>query len=138
MIVRSQASAFAPTSVSVVLLEEANLTPAAARPYLRFAASEALRGASSRASVSKWLWRENAGSAFLADGRTVSTTFTTICNARRDAPASVARIRRSSSPTTGPTKSRSAMPSCALSKADFETNWTHCSVPRPELRSIAL
>lgn len=136
--VRSEARAYSPTSVSIVLLEEANLTPAAARPYLRFASSEALRDGSSRASLSKWLWRENAGSAFLADGRTVSTTFTTICNARRDAPASVARMGRSSSPTTGLTKSRSAMPSCASSKAVFETNWTRCSVPRPELRSIAL
>ena len=118
----------------------ASMTPAAVCPYLRYAATEALRAARLRRSVSGWLFLASSAAARLVAGPNARMTCTTtpIAPPRAGLRAGRARMTgRSSSPTTGRSKFRSATPSCARSKAICGKSWTSCSDRCREVRSEA-
>ena len=116
------------------------MTPAAPRPYLRYAATEALHAARSRRSVSGWPFLASSAAARLVAGPVARMTCTTTPTAPRRAGLRAGRARmkdQSSSPMNGRSKFRSATPSCARSKAICGKSWTSCSDRCREVRSEA-
>lgn len=114
-----------------------SMTPAAARPYLRYAATEALHAARLRRSVAGWPFLASSAAARLVAGpsarMTCSITPIALCHVGRRA-VRAKMTGQSASPTTGRSRFRSATPSCARSKAICGMSWTNCSGRCREVR----
>ena len=118
----------------------ASMTPAATRPYLRYAVTETLHAEWLRRIVLGWPFLASSAAVQLVAGPNAPMTCTIIPTTSSRAGLRAGRARmmgRSSSPTNGRSKFRLATPSCARSKATCGKSWTSCLDRCRDVRSEA-